>query len=63
MGNILSWFIKPKQGSVYNPEGNFVTGTRDDPRNDDYDKFGGNNKTNKTRKNKIQKHKSFRRKK
>jgi hypothetical protein len=67
MGNILSWFSKPKQGSVYNPEGDFVTGTRDDPRHPAYGSFGGNNKTKKNDKNnknyKKSSKKSFKRKK
>ena len=70
MGNILSWFSKPKQGSVYNHEGDFVTGTRDDPRHHDYGSFGGNNKTKKNDKNnknyknyKKSSKKSFKRKK
>jgi hypothetical protein len=51
MGNILSWFSNPKQESVYNPEGNYFLGTRDDPRHHDYGSFGGNNKTKKNDKN------------
>ena len=67
MGNILSWFSNPKQESVYNPEGDFVTGTRYDPGHHDYGSFGGNNKTKKNDKNnknyKKSSKKSFKRKK
>lgn len=67
MGNILSWFSKPKQGSVYNHEGNYFLGTRDDPGHHDYGSFGGNNKTKKNDKNnknyKKSSKKSFKRKK
>ena len=67
MGSLFSMFSKPKQGHVFNPEGNYFRGTRDDPRHHDYGSFGGNNRTKKNDKkyknDKNSSKKSFKRKK
>lgn len=64
MGSLFSMFSKPKQGAIFNHEGNYFLGTLSDPRHPNYDSFGGNNRTKKNdNKYRISKKKSFKRKK
>lgn len=61
MGGLFSMFSKPKQ----NPNMGVWNGHEytNDAMKERAEYFGGKNKTNTTKKNKVQKHKSFRRKK